>query len=172
MKVFCDTEWSDEGGEHLLSVGLVAENGQWCYVELRKHPLSTSFVREVIWPLLQGAPYRCEPDEAHDRILKFLSEVEATEVFSDFFHDTALLQRLLGGAPVGVALVRRRHPLLLQAYEDVFVQHPWAKEERHNALVDAFALRSAYRSVFEKQPLDVAFAYPFGGLTTPEESVK
>lgn len=161
MKIFCDTEWSNVEGDALLSVGLVAEDGRWCYVELPKHPQSTPFVQQVVWPLLKGEPYRCERPEAKERIKAFLKQVGATCVFSDFFNDVYLLEDLLEGRPVGVQLVHRREQMLLNAYEEVFAKHPWAKEERHNALIDAFALRSAYYHVYEKKELEISFGYPF-----------
>jgi len=57
MRFFLDTEWADTLGSELVSVALVAEDGDFFYAErdtLPEHP--TDFVRQVVYRQLNRGP--------------------------------------------------------------------------------------------------------------------
>jgi hypothetical protein len=151
MRIFLDTEFTDFRNPCLISLGLVAEDGQEFYCELtdgwtREH--CTDFVLDTVLPLLDGVSSMSR-DRAGAEISKWLESLNgAISLVSDTGTDLRLVMTLLWPhANEGISItgellswpgfaMARRHEDLLEA---LMVNDP----RRHHALVDARALMQA-----------------------------
>jgi hypothetical protein len=150
MLVFIDTEFTDFSMPELISLGMVGELGEECYIET---PFVTArcsdFVRNVVIPQLGNDPHAfCETTDLRVRILKWLHSIkqaDSIKICYDSEYDWKLfVQALEGRVPnwIDPYLMKFReiNKLLLYAY---FKNHP--NEREHHALTDARANRFAYR---------------------------
>lgn len=131
MRIYFDTEFSSLWDPQLISVGMVAEDGRSCYVELLHDTKRNSrFTSEVVMPLLVNAPI--QRDIASDLVREFLLEFTAPELVCDFIGDWWLLLELVPEL-ADLAIPR----CALQGAPDIAYPDP---TRRHNALDDAKAL--------------------------------
>lgn len=158
MRFFLDTEWADTLGSELVSVALVAENGEFFYAErdtLPEYP--TDFVRQVVYRQLDRGPSACS-DEAMTRSARaFLVRGRSPAIYSDYANDLQLLRYVLAGFDLSEAEVSACGPapeamvtevihdkVTLTLVEAYFEAHPHVRARRHHALVDAEVLRQAW----------------------------
>ena len=150
MNVFLDTEFTDLLEPQLISLGLVADSGLSCYVELLgwQRGQCSDFVREVVIPLLD-APRRVSVHGASAEILRFFKDLGPFDLMCDSATDLQLLGELLydGAHPTPpnlngcfvVTLPVQAEMMRERAYEQGL--------RRHHALDDALALREGWRYV-------------------------
>lgn len=155
MNLFLDMEWADDAGRELVSVALASEDAQHVfYAELDPLPgWPTDWVSWVVYPrLCRGC---CAlPDPLFTAKLRtLLYVVPMPVVYFDTDNDLALLEWALagfgqarnnGGPPVAFGIRKLAGRLYEDAIQTVFSQSKEANRSRHNALVDAFAMRQAY----------------------------
>lgn len=150
MLVFLDTEFTDFAMPELISLGMVGELGEECYIEV---PFATArcsdFVRDVVIPQLGNDPHAfCETANLRVRIvnwLQIIKQADPIQICYDSEYDWRLfVQALEGRVPVWIEPCwidcTEINELLLSAY---FKDHP--DESEHHALTDARANRFAYR---------------------------
>lgn len=150
MKVWFDTEFIDTGAAiHLLSVGMVREDGAEYYAEDAGAPLGMAcpWVRENVLPKLTGAS---KPRHwIADDVKAFVGEAP------DFWawygaHDWVVLTQLYGrmiSAPESWPMfVRDLAPIFHDAGEPVLPENPG----EHNALVDARWTRKIWQQLVGK----------------------
>lgn len=157
--LFLDTEWADEIGTELVSLALVSEDGQHrFYAErdpLPKHP--TEFVRSVVYPLLNGNGSAMTDQVMTRNLRSFLTSVPEPSVIADYPNDLALLKHAISGfhmsnseaalcgpSPRPVMTTMLKEGRMGKLVEGYFRSHPESAARRHNALVDAEALRIAW----------------------------
>ncbi|MBK4737304.1 hypothetical protein [Noviherbaspirillum pedocola] len=150
MRVFIDTEFTDLAKPELISLGLAAETGEECYIEvLFEARRCTDFVRNVVIPLLGKDPDAfCPRNDLRLRILEWLGIVKGSDpiqICYDSPHDWDLFNRALDGqVPGWIEPMPLKssdiNELLLYSY---FRRHP--DESEHHALSDAKANLYAYR---------------------------
>jgi hypothetical protein len=150
MMVFMDTEYTAFNGPRLISLALVAEDGQSeLYVERSDYPAEScsSFVRDQVIPLLELPPsQRLNHDGVRKRLISFLQGLPfQVQIACDDAQDGILLRDALGKNPpqnvvpvfynlremINAPVFRRSQ----KAYHDQ-PGCPW-----HHALHDARALR-------------------------------
>lgn len=151
MLVFLDTEFASFEDPRLISVGLISQTGEECYVELAPsvdgwEPQRTSaFVRQVVLPLLDGAPL--PRAAARTAVIDFLRLLTCSgtrpTVITDFTGDWVLLKELIDPLPEDLA------GLEAKLYASPTVEHYPFGTQRHHALVDARALRWAFARDFQ-----------------------
>ena len=150
MLIFLDTEFTDFAMPELISLGMVGEFGEECYIEV---PFATArcsdFVRDVVIPQLGKDPHAfCETADLRVRVLNWLQIIKQAEpirICYDSEYDWRLfVQALEGRVPDWIKPCwidcTEINELLLSAY---FKDHP--DENEHHALTDARANRFAYR---------------------------
>lgn len=158
-RLFLDCEWADVIGSELVSLALVSADGQQrFYAEASPLPSQpTDFVRYVVYPLLEHGWWAMPHHEITHRLRAFLSGIGAPVVIYDHHVDGALLNYVLDGFDlpniVIDAYTPRPSPRLWPISRDAnlngmveayFASHPEAADRRHNASVDAEALRQAW----------------------------
>ena len=154
MLVFIDTEFTDFAMPELISLCMVGELGEECYIEVPfARARCSDFVREVVIPQLGNDPHAfCETTDLRARILKWLQiikQADSIQICYDSEYDWRLfVQALEGRVPnwIEPCWIRSReiNKLLLYAY---FKNHP--DEREHHALTDAKANKFAYRPINE-----------------------
>lgn len=144
MRVYLDTEFADwdDPNTDLLSIGMVAEDGQEFYAECTDFDRRkvTTFVKLEVLPQM-GAPNtpRLDKIQLKESVLAWLSEIPEPLIVVDYDGDWNLLLRLLGeDLPNGLALANIYNDRVSQALYDYFSIH---KVTRHHALHDARALQ-------------------------------
>jgi hypothetical protein len=158
--VFLDTEFSGFERPALISVGMVRADGATLSVDLAPgdgswQPADCSgFVNAIVLPLLAG-PSLSRP-AARAACIEFLRQVvregDTPMIVTDFTGDWVLLRELLEPLPedlLGLEAQLFHHPVI-ETFD--------FGGKRHNALVDAQALRWAY---------NWALAQPVDGLGQP-----
>ncbi|HWV19318.1 MAG TPA: hypothetical protein VNZ68_12160 [Rhodocyclaceae bacterium] len=150
--VFFDTEFTDFQHADLISVALVGGDGRELYIAITdfKRHLVSDFVEENVLPRLElptAAPTQATRAEAAQLVADFIQQTPGSCLVSDAEVDCTLLRGLL-------KKVRIRHPKfalaqnlveidqamrLMEDLEQTLDEHPG----RHNALIDARALRDA-----------------------------
>jgi hypothetical protein len=134
LKIYFDTEFSSLWDPQLISVGMVAEDGKECYVELLHDTRRNSrFTSQVVMPLLLVRPVT--RDAAADTVRAFLRQHDAPELVCDFIGDWWLLLELIPDL-ADLALPR----CALHGAPDLAYTDP---RQRHNALADAKALMAS-----------------------------
>lgn len=148
-RVFIDTEFTNLIDLHLISIGLVSEEGEEFYAEVEDYPFDAcnDFVREFVLPQLGKAPGVVKTGEdLSTSLLTWLVDVRASSeaiiVSYDYFGDWSLLAEALGTTPSWLRLdnVRGR---VDEVVRNEFFQLTGLSA--HHALHDARALRCAYR---------------------------
>lgn len=151
-RLFLDCEWAGILNNELVSLALVTQDGDSFYAERDPLPgAPTTFVREVVYPLLDRGPCAM-PDAAFTATLRaFLSRFEDPLVVADAALDFTLLAHALDGfGRPDLPPAPPWRPMLvtygdvLSRIEDYFEARPEAREKRHHAQVDAEALRWAF----------------------------
>jgi hypothetical protein len=154
--VFFDTEFTDFEHADLISVALVGQDGRELYIAVTdfKRHLASDFVEEIVLPRIElpgAVPVRANRSEAAQIIADFIQEIPDVVLVSDADVDCTLVRALLKKS-------RIRHPRfelaqnlvnidqamrLIDELDQILDEHP----ERHNALVDARALRDVMARV-------------------------
>lgn len=163
MRIFLDTEFTEFEHAELLSIGLVADTGEECYVEVldaRLEKCCSGFVREHVLSQFGRLPGARAPDlrSLAQRVGAFLSQFSSSiEVCYDYALDKALLIRALETTPSTLGVVDRLTWLNI----DLETSVPEAQDaiaasvaetayalglHPHHALVDARALRAGFRA--------------------------
>lgn len=158
MRIFLDTEWADNAGRKLVSMGLVSEDNQHrFYSEVSPLPKDpTNFVRSVVYPLLEhGYSARQTADFTRD-LRAFLARFDTPFVLFDHPVDGTLFRYALDGFDLSVEALGKLSPApevaathiasdeVRQGIELYFDKHPDLAPRRHHAGVDAEALRWAF----------------------------
>ncbi|MHB8743906.1 MAG: hypothetical protein ACYC9L_12360 [Sulfuricaulis sp.] len=155
VRIFLDTEWADEDGRELVSLALVSEDAERVFYAERK-PLPgwpTDWVSWVVYPRLCGGSCALADKLFTARLRSFLRSVPSPVVCFDADNDLALLELALAefgkpGCAIDEPVIFGIKKLTGRSYEDaiegVFRKFPQAMKGRHNALVDAFAMRQAF----------------------------
>jgi hypothetical protein len=152
--LFLDTEWADAAGTELVSLALVSEDGLHCfYAECEQLPATpTPFVAEVVYPRLQRGATALDPSALRESLRIFLSAFASAYVLADYPNDIRLLRAVLAGdgmeagpPPSVVTTVMEKEGSTAEWVETWFRLHPALAARRHHALVDAQALRMAWR---------------------------
>lgn len=157
-RFFLDTEWADDHGAELISLGLVSEDGAHCfYVErdpLPAHP--TDFAKETVYPLLERGTAALKDVDITNSLRAFLSQWPQVGVVVDYINDIHLLDYALAGfslpacelttcgplPQVGADMV---HGKELQGFIDAWFHEDLTRlAKRHHALTDAHALRAGW----------------------------
>ncbi len=151
MRVFLDTEFSNFRNPQLISIGLAAENGQEWYGVLEDgwtEGQCSDFVLDVVVPLLScTAPI--SRAVAGSMVSSWLSSLaQEIEVVFDTETDWRLLTQLTQHSrPLGVTITGKvltwAGSAMARRYEDVLEQILGENPERHHALIDAKAMRTA-----------------------------
>jgi hypothetical protein len=144
--LFLDTEFTHFDDPKLLSVGLVSETGDECEVQLLPGPDSwqrehcSGFVKAIVLPILDGpALPRAEARDAVIRFLRLMScQGSLPLIITDFTGDWVLLRDLLEPLPEDLLGLEAR------LFSSPTIDHYAFGQRRHNALVDARALKWAY----------------------------
>ena len=153
MLVFLDTEFTDFVRPDLLSLALVAEDGQEFYAERTDYPAGqcSEFVREIVLPLFGRVPgAACDSAEMALRLRTWFEALpEPATIVFDYHTDWHLLAGAMPGRPPekfaeqlyldGYAI---SHPIFEGAQNLIYTQ-AWPP---HHALADARALRAGYRA--------------------------
>jgi len=157
MYIFIDTEFTNLGGDQLpglISIGLVAEGGAECYVELNDFDLGacSDFVINSVLPLRTGPAL--PSDGACDVVWDFLSGLqdENLVLVHDYYVDLELCLQLLGrkhGADEVKRLITGQRSVRTEQTTAAFVeaQSRFAQTPGfvlHHALHDARALRAGW----------------------------
>lgn len=157
--LFLDTEWADVIGADLVSLALISEDGRRVFYAERD-PLpanATDFVRAVVYPLLEREHVALPDMEFTRRLRAFLDEIPSPYILFDYPNDGTLLRHALTGfgaelaadlcgpQPMPVMTKMLRDGDMTAVLEAWFGSHPEALAKRHHALVDAQALRMAWR---------------------------
>lgn len=159
MRYFLDSEFVEDGKTIMpISLAMVCEDGRELYFEFefdeekaKAHP----FVSEFVLPHLRRQHDRCDRDEAARRILEFVGDGPEEPEFWAWYasYDWLVVCQVFGPLielpkhfPMFVMDLRQtmhERSLPLSLVEDIF-NH----EQRHDALGDARALRSAHEVVW------------------------
>lgn len=157
MLVFLDTEFTKFNYPDLISLALVAEDGQEFYAErtdYRKNECS-AFVHETVLPLLGRVPgAACTSKELTDRVRAwFAAFPEPATVIFDYDTDWHLLAVAMLGRPQKTPPADFATPLYLDSHT---ISHPLFEQAQnrtytpdwppHHALADARALMAGYRA--------------------------
>lgn len=154
--LFLDTEWANDASHELVSLALVSLDGMHRFYAERD-PLPgapASFVREVVYPLLDRGKSALPDSEFCFALRAFLGQLEDPIVLADAALDFKMLAHVLNGfgclrlppAPSWRPMLVTFGDVLMQVEAHFEVQAD-AKTRRHHAMVDAEALRMAWLAV-------------------------
>lgn len=159
MRLFVDAEWQNEATYELVSLALISQDRRHRFYAERD-PLPdapSSFVREVVYPLLERGSAALADAEFATQLCAFLAQFENPIVLGDDQRDFSLLTHALNsfGQPSVNPKPTYRPTLVtfgdvLARIEDYFEAHPEARKRRHHALVDAEALLWAFEGALTK----------------------
>lgn len=153
MNLFLDCEWADVLASELVSIALVSGDGQRIfYAERDPLPTNpTAWVQTVVYPLLDRGEKALSDPRLTLAMRTFLASIDAPQIHYDFGADRSLCQYVIDGfdmpEPPGPLPARIAwHPCrdLQGAIETWWRTHPDMQPQRHHALVDALAFRTAY----------------------------
>lgn len=154
--LFLDCEWADVTAKELVSIGLASIDGKrFFYAEVDELPPDpTPWVQSVVYPLLERGEFAMSVTTMSIRLHAFLATFERPLICYDFAMDRDLCESILqvearahaSALKEGLKweLLRDVTPSLKRWWEE----HAEAGARRHHALVDAFALRAAYLSLW------------------------
>ncbi len=163
MKVFIDAEFTSLNAPDLLSIGLVADDGRECYVELAvARRRVNACVQERIAPYLGLMPVRAATRQDLGRFIgEWLLTLgqRSIDVVYDFHADFEWLEDALRAAGLwsrlsGMLLPHKVAYLARQRYSDEAMDTSWTASSsadgiaRHHALADARALRAGYEAAY------------------------
>lgn len=149
-----DTEFADLAATEWVSVGLVPLDGDQpsFYVERKVLPVATEFVRNVVYPLLDGGDSAMPDAMAADALRRYLNQLPqpvtiAFDASVDWPVFIGVLNHPLAREPVPEIQAIAIGLIIGSRYFEV-LQRIWATDERrhrrHHALVDASVQRDAY----------------------------
>jgi hypothetical protein len=147
MWVFIDTEFTDLRAPVLISVALVAADGEEFYAERSEFPLRgcTEFVKRVVLPLLgppsQRKPFGSIKAELREWLVK-LNDQEIVIAFDDERDWTLFCELLDFDVPKNISCASIAGKLDERAFAQYFTQ---TDVKRHHALHDARANGTAFR---------------------------
>lgn len=162
MLVFLDTEFTDFLDIRLISVGLAAEDGRTCYVELAQDywlEAANAYVRANVVPLLDQSRQGREgerPAALAEKLRAWLAGLGEVQLATDSpGHDFDLLVELftetgtawpgnVAKTPLQVDCYLRGEDMAhiaMRAYQDFFTESGMTQ---HQALADALALRAMW----------------------------
>lgn len=161
MRLFLDTEWANDASRELVSLALVSQDGiHRLYLERDPLPgAPSSFVSEVVYPLLERGESAVSDPEFTRRLRSFLSGFgEPPLVLCDALMDATLMRHALVGfgreGDYGPMPEFRSAVItfgdVLDNIETYFDANPVEKASRHHAGVDAEALRWAFNAAMGK----------------------
>ena len=157
-QLFLDCEWADVLASELVSIALVALDGERVfYAERAVLPEPTPWVAAVVYPLLSRGSTVMD-DAAMTRALRaYLADFDGVSICYDYGADRAFCQAVLDG-PAGVdtdALGPRPRGVRWDMVRDMgsalerwWRDRPDSARYRHHALMDAQALRGAWLSLW------------------------
>jgi len=154
--LFLDCEWADVFASELVSIAIVSiDDLRYFYGELDILPGNpTPWVGAVVYPLLKRGACAMSIELMSTRLRRFLEGFKAPLIYYDCNSDRELCERLLGTASPAVEdsyAGQVRWQLMGDAQHVLrawWKKHPEDEAFRHNALVDARALRSAFLSLW------------------------
>lgn len=151
MLAFCDTEFTDFVATHLISLGIVCENGDEFYVEIEDYPkrLSSSFVKTVVEPFLVGYPVAVPYQQAALRLGNWLEEHPGITLVADFTGDYTLISKLLDAIPEPCPPFKHLMELFNPCDELAYIKYEAGRDayyqnvdsRQHHALTDAKAMK-------------------------------
>lgn len=167
--IFLDCEFDSFKAPHLLSIGLVSEDGQELYVELSDSTAllkASEFVRETVVPQLGLMLHQVATQPELGRLVgDWLLELvaEPVAVHYDFHADFDLLEESLESAGLWESLKDSLIPthigyLIGQPDVEEAMERSWSDSfaadgvRRHHALADARALRAGYEAMHGAGP--------------------
>jgi 3' exoribonuclease, RNase T-like len=151
--LFLDTEWNNDAARELVSLALIHEDGlRRFYAERLPRPEApSSFVRAVVYPLLEGPVL--SDQEFGAQLRAFIASFDHPRIHFDGAIDQRQLARALtgfgtwnGGIPAWEPVLVTRLDVL-DKQEQYFASRPDQVARRHHAAVDAEALRHAWVGV-------------------------
>ena len=151
IRVYLDTEFTDFCDLELISLGLVSDEGDEFYAEVRDINLEScnAFVSQTVLPLLRKKPEAVMPrDLLQRRLLEWLEHIKRNRsilvVSYDFFGDYVLLVEAIGAQPAWL-----RGDNIVDRISEAARANFWRTSAlpQHHALNDARALRFAHRIV-------------------------
>lgn len=154
--LFLDCEWADVFASELVSIAIVSiDDLRYFYGELDVLPGDpTPWVRAVVYPLLERGACAMSIEFMSTRLRRFLESFKTPLIHYDCNSDRELCERLLAMTSPAVEDSCTRQ-VRWQLMDDVqlalrawWKKHPEDEAFRHNALVDARALRSAFLSLW------------------------
>jgi hypothetical protein len=163
MKVFIDAEFTSLNASDLLSIGLVADDGRECYVELVADGRHVNdFVRRRVLPQLGLMPARADNRQELGRLVgEWLLGLgqSSIDVVYDYHADFEWLEDALRSAGLwarlsSVLLPHKVAYLVRQPHSDEAMDSSWNASARangiarHHALADARALRAGYQAIY------------------------
>lgn len=160
--VFFDTEFTTldvKGYLALISIGLVAEDGREFYAELSdtwNSNMCSSFVIDVVLPLLEGGKYRLTEEQTVIRLKEWIEALGGDEVVlrSDApIYDWPWVAKMFNFYGCWPVNLRRKCGMIYfrtqrhQNRYDAGLTEYWNeyRARRHHALVDAKSLRYAWK---------------------------
>jgi hypothetical protein len=154
--LFLDCEWADVTANELVSIGVASIDGERSfYAEIDVLPSDpTPWVQAVVYPLLERGEKAMPATVMSIRLHAFLQAFERPLICYDFAVDRDLCEHTLQIGAAGHDL-DVKEALRWQLLDDVapalrrwWEEHQEVAKRRHHALVDAFALRAAYLSLW------------------------
>ncbi|MEN5208086.1 hypothetical protein ABE493_08190 [Stenotrophomonas terrae] len=141
-----------------MSIALISEDGtSTFYAERDPLPSApTQFVATTVYPLLQRGSYALTDDALSGALLAFLKDQSSPHVIADYPNDLQLFRQILSWGydeaasqlepqPTFPCTLMSRDAITTGHLERWFSKHPELKLCRHHALVDANALRMAWK---------------------------
>lgn len=161
MKVFFDTEFTGlHQFTHLISIGLVDENGREFYAELNDYNDAdvSDWVRDNVIAKLTG---ECVMNKAQlqEKLGDWLSEYDTVEIWSDCLaYDWVLFCEIFGGAfavpsnvyyiPFDICTLMKLKGVDPDVNREEFIGvEKWLAKRKHNALHDAWVIEGCYRKL-------------------------
>ena len=141
-RLFLDTEWANDAVHELVSLALVSQDGQHrFYAERDPLPgVPSSFVREVVYPLLDRGHTALPNSEFCAALRVFLAQFKDPLVLADGALDFKMLSHALNGfGRTGLPPAPSWRPMLMtfgdvqMRIEDYFDSRPDVKARRHHA---------------------------------------
>lgn len=152
MIAFLDTEFTDFVACHLISLGIVCENGDEFYVEIDDYPksLASSFVKTVVIPFLYGYPTATSYSQAALRLGNWLDDHPGIALVADFAGDFELVRKLLNEVPEPCPPCKHLMELFVNPADELaYIKYEAGRDDyyrhtdmrQHHALVDAKAMK-------------------------------
>jgi hypothetical protein len=136
MKLFIDCEFNEFKGD-LISMALVDEQGVFFY-EVLPCPNPGAWVAEHVIPILEKKPIRL--DQLQSRLQAFLSHYDSVHLIADWPED---IKHFCDALITGPGMRINTPALTMEIRRDLDA----VSRIPHNALADAFAIRTKYMEI-------------------------